>query len=203
MDSVSSGAPTLAVSRICDEGARARIIGASVQPCTCFGTGRGWWVWLCHARRPQAPISGPPHRGQPRRGRGNDHHAGVLGFRVDGRSRRAVSGVRGKGAVVAVLAPRRLAERPWSIGEETPRLLRQRGSRSAFGHSSSVEGTPRPQTRAHRSRGGPGKRRGLSVVVCRCKAGPHGETRSARGSVRTRHSEREQRSGMRRPGRSG
>lgn len=86
----------------------------SGPPCSharASGLGYGWQVWLRHARRPQAPVSGPPLRGKPRRGRGDGHSAGVLGFRVDGRSRRAVPGVRGKGAVVAVLAPRHLAER--------------------------------------------------------------------------------------------
>jgi hypothetical protein len=74
-----------------------------------LGTAGGCGIAMLAARR--APVSGPSFLGQPRSERGNGHHAGVLGFRVDGRSRRAVSGVRRKGAVVAVLVRRHLAGR--------------------------------------------------------------------------------------------
>jgi hypothetical protein len=77
-----------------------------VQPCTRSGDGHGWRVWL----RPRSPPAGLA-RG--RRSVGNhgaggvtSRHVGVLGFRVDCKSRRAVFGFRGKGAVVAVLDPR-------------------------------------------------------------------------------------------------
>jgi hypothetical protein len=140
-------------------------IGASVQPCTRFGTGYGGWVWL----RPHSPPAGsnpePLLRGQPRRGRGDGHYAGVLGFRVDCRSRRVVSDVRRESAVVAVPPPRQLAERLRSIGEQARRLVRQRRSGSALGRSSSSEGAPRPQARAPRSRGESGRRHGDFAVA--------------------------------------
>jgi hypothetical protein len=137
-----------------------------------LGTAGGCGVAMLAARRLR--FRGHRSRGRPRGGRGHGHHAGVLGFRVDGRSRRAVSGVRRKGAVVAVLVRRPLAERLRSIGEQARRLVRQRTGGSAFERASSVEGAPCPQARARRSRGGSKMRRGLSAVVV-AKSRPRGE----------------------------
>jgi len=142
-----------------------------VQPCTRSEDGCGWWAGFGRAHRLQV-SKGPPLRGQPRCGRGDGSPASVLGFRVDCRSRRAVSGVRGLGAVVAVLAPRALAERLRPIGETAPWLVRQRAGGSAFGCSSSKEGAPRPgRSRSPFTRWAGRTGVGSSVAGCRCKAG--------------------------------
>jgi hypothetical protein len=135
-----------------------------------LGTAGGCGVATLAARRLR--FRGHPFRGQPRRGRGNASHAGVLGFRVDGRSRRAVSGVRRNGAVVAVHVRRHLAER-LSANRRTGTAARAAThGRERFrappvgGRCSSSVGSCSPFTRwvenaAWDLRGG-----------CRCKAGP-------------------------------
>lgn len=168
-----SGAPTLAASRSLTT--RVPVpgsIGASVQPCTRFGTGYGR-AGVAPATLAACRLRFRSHRSAGDRSarRVTGRPAGVLGFRVDCRSRRAVSGVRRESAVVAVPAPRHLARRLRPMGEETPRLARQRASGSALGCSSLMEGAPRPQARARRSRGGRVRRRGASAVAVRCKAG--------------------------------
>jgi len=142
-----------------------------VQPCTRSEDGCGWWAGFGRAHRLQV-SKGPPLRGQPRCGRGDGSPASVLGFRVDCRSRRAVSGVRGLGAVVAVLAPRALAERLRPIGETAPWLVRQRAGGSALSGALRrkkvllVQKVALAVHAVDRSNG-----RGASVVGCRCKAG--------------------------------
>jgi hypothetical protein len=199
-----SGAPTLAARRARDEGARARIrrgLRAAMHAL------RDWARLVGVALPCSLPAgsgSGPPLRGQPRRGRGDGHHAGVLGFRVDGRSRRAVSGVRGAGAVVAVLVPRA------SSGAAQANPRRDTAAPRGNARAGALSGAPRRwkallvrklvlAVHAASAEG----RRGVSVVVVAARPAAHGETRSARGSSGTRPSGRERRNGGRAAGRSG
>jgi hypothetical protein len=154
----SSGAPSLAATLRPRRG--CPYLDPPGPPCsharasglgTAFGCGSG------RARSPQAPTRSHRAKGNRRAGGVTDHSAGVLGFRVDCRSRRAVSGVGGASAVVAVPTPKHLVERLRPISETALRLARQRASRSALERSSPVEGAPRPHARACRSRGRPGK----------------------------------------------
>lgn len=177
--------------------------GASVQPCTRFGTGHGWWVWLRHARRPQAPLRG--HRTV------GDHGAG--GVTVTARVCSGFASMAEVGARCPTFLEqarswpcsfrRRLAERLRPIGEETRRpLAATRGrerSRALFvgGRHSSSARSRSPFTRQAR-KGGVGLGGG-----CRRKASHRRDTRSARGSLGTRPSGRERRSGGRSAGRSG
>lgn len=163
---VSSGAPTLAACRDRDEGARARL-HRGLRAAMHALRGRVRRVGVAPAMLAARRFQFRSHRSVGNHGAGGvtGHHAGVLGFRVDCRGRRVVSDVRRESAVVAVPAPRHLAVRLWPNGEQARRLVRQRRSGSALGRSSSSEGAPRPQARAPRSRGGPGRRRGTFAVA--------------------------------------
>jgi hypothetical protein len=131
------------------------------------------------------------------------HHAGVLGFRVDGRSRRAVSGVRRKGAVAAVLDRRHLAER-LSANRRTDTAARAAtrererfrallvGGRCSSSASSCSPFTRRVETAAWGLRGG-----------CRCKAGPVAKPGAPEARWANAPPDRERRSGARTAGRSG
>lgn len=166
-------------------------------PGTAGGDGSG------RLHHPQAPIPEPALHGQPRRARGHGHHAGVLGFRVDCRSRRAVSGVRRASAVVAVPTPRHLAERPRPIGEQAPWFVRQRTSRALSGalRRRKVLLVRKLALAVHAA--GLGRRRGASADAVAARPCFRGGSRSARGSSGVCPSGRERRSGGRAVGRSG
>lgn len=197
------GAPTLPPPAPATRVPAPGSVEASVQPCTRFGTGHGWWVWLRHARRPQAPLRG--HRTV------GDHGAG--GVTVTARVCSGFASMAEVGARCPTFLEqarswpcsfrRRLAERLRPIGEETRRpLAATRGrerSRALFvgGRHSSSARSRSPFTRQAR-KGGVGLGGG-----CRRKASHRRDTRSARGSLGTRPSGRERRSGGRSAGRSG
>jgi hypothetical protein len=178
-------------------------IGASVQPCTRFGSGYGGWVWL----RPCSPPAGsnpePPLRGQPRRGRGDGSPRGCA--RVSRRLQRSARRVRcpkserGRGRARSE-TPSRAAPAGRRNGTAARAATQERErSRALFvvGRCSSCAGSCSPFTRWA------GKAAWGLRAGCRKKAGQRGGTRNARGSSGGRPSGRERRSGERAAGRSG
>jgi len=200
----SSGDPTLAASRDCDEGARARI-HRGLRAAMHVLRDRVRRVGVAPAMLAARRLQFRSHRSVGNHGAGGvtGHHAGVLGFRVDCRGRRVVSGVRRESAVVAVPAPRRLAERLRPVGEQARRLVRQRRSGSALGCSSSSVRCSSSASSCSPFTRWAGKAAWDLRGGCGCKAGQRGGTRNARGSSGGRPSGRERRSGERTAGRSG
>lgn len=178
-------------------------IGASVQPCTRFGTGYGGWVWLRPCLPPAGSNSGATAPWATTGGRGDGSPRGCA--RVSRRLQRSARRVRcptrerGRGRARSE-APSREAPANRRTGTAARAATQeQERSRVLFvvGRCSSSASSRSPFTRwagkaAWDLRGG-----------CRKKAGHRGGTRNARGSSGGRPSGRERRSGERAAGRSG